>query len=247
VLRAAFRLTSRETVTRTLQMPAPMRDPKVLRTLLLLHLESRPLGAGVDRVTISVDTIEGRVTQFSLLGRALPFPEQVATLVARLSALAGEGRVGAPALVDSHRPGSFTMQAFMPAGSRVAAPGPIVTHHSSHVAVPGPLVTHHSSLVATRITFRRFRLPIAASVMVKAGRPVRVTTGRGGMRGGAVGAAAGPWRTSGEWWRTGKRAEGEGEGGWDRDEWDVALADGGIYRIFQDRSSEGWFVEGIVD
>ena len=112
VLQATFRLASRDTESRTLQLPAPMRDPKVLRTLVLLHLESHPLGAGVDRVTIRVETAQAPVTQFSLLGRALPFPEQVAPMLARLAALVGERRVGAPALVDSHRPGAFAMTAF---------------------------------------------------------------------------------------------------------------------------------------
>ena len=34
---------------------------------------------------------------------------------------------------------------------------------------------------------------------------------------------------------------------WDRDEWDVALTDGVVYRIFQDRETGGWFIDAIVD
>ena len=34
---------------------------------------------------------------------------------------------------------------------------------------------------------------------------------------------------------------------WDRDEWDVALADGAVYRIFRDRETDGWFIDAIVD
>jgi hypothetical protein len=34
---------------------------------------------------------------------------------------------------------------------------------------------------------------------------------------------------------------------WSHDEWDVALADGGMYRIFRDRETDRWFIEGIVD
>jgi hypothetical protein len=34
---------------------------------------------------------------------------------------------------------------------------------------------------------------------------------------------------------------------WDRDEWDVTLSDGATYRIFRDRHSDAWCVEGIVD
>jgi protein ImuB len=80
--------------------------------------------------------------------------------------------------------------------------------------------------------------------MVHAGRPVRVTTGRRGLDGGAVASAAGPWRTSGEWWKVGAERSPQS---WSRDEWDVALADGGIYRIYRDRSRDQWFIDGIVD
>jgi protein ImuB len=63
----------------------------------------------------------------------------------------------------------------------------------------------------------------------------------------------GPWRTSGEWWDVASAARASeldrlrGRAGWDRDEWEVALVDGGVYRVFEDRESGRWFVEGIVD
>ena len=34
---------------------------------------------------------------------------------------------------------------------------------------------------------------------------------------------------------------------WDRDEWDVALSDRGVYRIYRDRDTDAWFIDGIVD
>ena len=34
---------------------------------------------------------------------------------------------------------------------------------------------------------------------------------------------------------------------WNRDEWDAALADGAVYRIFRDRETDAWFVDAIVD
>ncbi len=54
---------------------------------------------------------------------------------------------------------------------------------------------------------------------------------------GAVAGAAGPWRASGDWWDV----------AWSRDEWDVALAAGGVYRLFLDRLRESWYVEGELD
>jgi len=38
-----------------------------------------------------------------------------------------------------------------------------------------------------------------------------------------------------------------GEGGWDRSEWDVALARGEVCRLFQDRATGCWFFEGLYD
>jgi len=211
-----LRLTDRSTHTRRLSLPAPMRDPRVLRTLLLLDLESSPLTAAIDVVAIELDPAPARITQFSLLQRALPSPETVSTLTARLSALVGESRVGSAALVDSHQPDAFVMERFVPdrAMSAVAAPGAVL---------------------------RRQRTLPAIRVAVEHGRPVHIAASRRGLPYGAVSQAAGPWRASGGWWTR------SGEGGWNRDEWDVSLASGAICRVYRDRSTERWFLEGIYD
>jgi len=84
----------------------------------------------------------------------------------------------------------------------------------------------------TRLAFRMFRPPRKVRVLVEAGMPRRVGAEK-------VLQVAGPWRTSGDWW---------GESVWDRDEWDVALSDLALYRLFLDRrSSEEWFLEGSYD
>jgi protein ImuB len=264
VLRLAFRLVSKETEARVLELPAPMRDAKVLRTLILLHLESHPLSAGVDRLTLQVEPAAARVTQFSLLTRALPFPEQLATLVARLGALMGERRVGAAGVVDSYRPGAFEMKAFTvaepqapyAAKGRQSAAARAARVDGTTPSRPAGSVT--PSLPATRASFprvvlSRYRLPVPARVTVQEGRPVRVTTERRGLEGGRVEEAAGPWSTSGEWWRVpDARVQARPDAhplqvGWNRDEWDVALSDGGVYRIYRDRSRDRWFVDGICD
>jgi protein ImuB len=40
---------------------------------------------------------------------------------------------------------------------------------------------------------------------------------------------------------------GRGPHAWSKDEWDVALNDGAVYRIFHDRQTDGWFIDAIVD
>jgi protein ImuB len=77
-------------------------------------------------------------------------------------------------------------------------------------------------------------------VTVERGRPVRVAIDRRGMPGGRVEEAAGPWRTSGAWWDATSTA-------WDRDEWDAALSDGSVCRLFHDRNIDRWFLDGILD
>jgi protein ImuB len=216
-IRLDLRLTTRATHTRLLQLPAPMRDPKVLRTLLLLDLESHPPDAAVDIVSIELDPAPARITQFSLLERALPSPETLSTLTARLSALVGEARIGSAVLLDSHRPDSFAMTRFAPesrgANGAKGADG------------------------ANGAVLRRQRIPPAIRVSVGHGRPVYIAAAKRGMPQGAVTQAAGPWRTSGGWW----------SGNWNRDEWDVALKSGAVCRIYQDRTTGRWFLEGIYD
>jgi nucleotidyltransferase/DNA polymerase involved in DNA repair len=106
---------------RTLQLPTPIRDARTLRTLALLDLESHPPSAAIDRVIVAVDPTPGRIVQYSLLTRPLPSPEQISTLMARLNALMGEGRCGAPAVVDSWQPGAFAMQPFNPKEATAAS------------------------------------------------------------------------------------------------------------------------------
>jgi nucleotidyltransferase/DNA polymerase involved in DNA repair len=241
VLHVRLHLVTRVVHERSLQLPAPMRDARALRTLALLDLESHPPDAAIDRVTVAVDPTPGRVVQFSLLTRPLPSPEHLSTLTARLAALMGEGRGGSPVPVDSWRPGAFAMKPF--------APRDIDIRHSDERSVP--LASLQVSVSSRPVAaLRRFRIPIRARVRMEEGRPIRVVIDRHGFRGGRVDVAAGPWRTSGAWWESSAPVSPKprsGEGGWSHDEWDVALADGVTYRVFHDRDADAWFVEGVVD
>jgi protein ImuB len=234
-LRLDLRLVDRTIHQRVLQLPAAMRDPRVLRTLLLLDLESHPPAAGIDIVTIEIDPAPARIVQYSLLQRALPSPETLATLNARLGALVGESRCGSPVLLDTWRPDAFEMRRFAPEAGSVR----LQADPSRRRADPcGPAQAGH---YGPETILRRFRPPVAVRVTVDRGRPVRVYVDRRGMPGGQVQQTAGPWRTSGAWWDAAPGAP------WDRDEWDVALSDGSICRLFRDRLADGWFLAGVLD
>jgi protein ImuB len=99
---------------------------------------------------------------------------------------------------------------------------------------PGPPAPPPEPPPVPRVALRVFRPPRLAHVTQRGGRPVFVSAP--GVR-GAIVASAGPWRASGDWWDV----------AWSREEWDVALAGGGVYRIFVDRLREAWYVEGELD
>ena len=85
------------------------------------------------------------------------------------------------------------------------------------------------------LTFRFYRPPLSARVQIEHGRPVFLLAE--GIRGHIV-SFAGPWRTSGDWWTVDP---------WSRDEWDVGLREGALYRIWCAHSTGRWFVEGSFD
>ena len=227
VLRVTLKLVSRALHERVVELPAPMRDARVLRTLALLDLESNPPSAAIDRVTVGVDVTEGRILQFGLFARALP-SDKLATLMARLGALMGTDRVGAPALVDTYRPGAFAMATFDP-------PRTFTNRQSLLPTNPKSLIPNHQR---------------GSSVL----RRLRVShSGAGDPRSGAAGSChdrspwirrrpgrahcEGPWRSSGDWWRPSSivhrpssivdRPSLSGHGSyvarpWNGDEWDVS-------------------------
>jgi protein ImuB len=84
------------------------------------------------------------------------------------------------------------------------------------------------------LAIRLFRPPLPAEVAVSNGTPQWIRAR--GIRGDIVGYA-GPWRTSGDWWRA---------DAWSRDEWDVALSTGSLYRVFRE-VPDRWFVGGNYD
>lgn len=306
-LHLQLRLITRDDHVRVIELPAPLREVRALRTLLLLDLEGHPPPAAIDRVTLTIDPTPGRILQHTLFARPYPTPEQLSTLLARLGALFGQHRIGAAGAADSHRPGAFTMKPFAPpAEPPPAMPAPATRHMRPLPA--GPADETPDTLVAA---LRRYRHPVPARVVRDGeGRPVRVTTDRRGLSGGTVLSCAGPWRTSGEWWdrapapgalrpeprfgladprvpqeparavpaspgppsalpvsagrspsvsptsaalapvSTSFPADASAPGqaaGWDRDEWDVALSDGVIYRVFHDRTTQAWFIDAVAD
>ena len=84
------------------------------------------------------------------------------------------------------------------------------------------------------LAFRRFRPPEPAQVQLEQ-QPVHVSCR---LVRGSVRNARGPWFTSGHWWMN---------DAWNREEWDIALHNAALYRLFRDLETGAWFVEGNYD
>ena len=172
------------------------------------------------------------------------------TLLARLGALMGQDRIGSPATVDTHRPGAFALRRPVlevgpqrrPVLDTREGDGPSASARGG--GAPREQRNVDRAVSDNPAALRRCRRPVPARVAADAvGRPVHVTTDRQGFTGGAVVSSTGPWRTSGDWWAGGHPPYPS----FDRDDWDVALADGAVYRIFRDRPAGGWFIDAVVD
>jgi protein ImuB len=192
-----------------------------------------PPAAAVRTVSITCEPVKPRVLQSVLFVPLAPAPDKLELTLARLTKLIGEDNVGSPALLDTHRPDAFTMNRF------VLPSKPDRRQHAKTVKRQSP--------TGNRLGLRMFRPPLRAVVETAHGWPTQISAwGKQRSVYGKVVQVAGPWRTTGDWWR---------EDRWARDEWDVAIAASNktnselpsLYRIYRKLNSEMWFVEGNYD
>lgn len=254
---------------RRLELPAPTRDIKTLLTLLRLDLERQRPGAPVAAFTLSAHPDRPRAAQLTLFGPDAISPERLATTLARLFALLGDDKVGAPAEAEVHEPGRFALHPFAP-------PPPPAERRKP---------PRHRGLLAVRA----LRPPLALTVTVARTTTGHETDGDPGS-GGEDGEEAAPRHVEtveskpdgddtshphaqGHRNTTGSpgnrlprrsrpRIHGRvrvaagpwtvSEGWWtdrpiDRVYWDIELDHGDIYRIYRDRETGQWFADGIYD
>jgi protein ImuB len=143
-----------------------------------------------------------------------PAPDKLQITLARIAGMVGEENVGAPELLNTHRPDAFRLR-------------PLVLDERQAVTgdVPSTL----------KLALRLFRPALYARVHTAGMRPKDVIAP--GVEGRVI-EAAGPWRTSGDWWT---------ESPWARDEWDVELSDGALYRIYCESKTHDWYVHAVYD
>ncbi|HVR30422.1 MAG TPA: DNA polymerase Y family protein [Thermoanaerobaculia bacterium] len=252
-LEMSLRLEPDGVYQRSLTLPSPTRDTKTLLTLVRLDLEQHTPGAPVVGFALTAQPDRPRAAQLSIFGPAALSPERLATTLARLFALLGPGRVGSPALADGHRPERFALADFRPPppprvraqpprargllAVRVLRPAVEIEVNTRPAAGGSPaflrpvrppaLPADPRAVVAVP---SRQRSAAAAGSRPAAGASPRIE--------GAVRVASGPWELEEGWWT---------EAPVRREYWDVELDGGGLYRIYRDRESDLWLLDGIYD
>ena len=228
---------------RTLRLPVAMRDAKVFLKLLQLELAAHPPGAPVTKVWITAEPAPPRSAQRGLFLPISPEAERLEITLARISGVVGERRAGIAHLLDSHRRDSFRIERF------IAAPEEVKPARHPTMSDIGKQPS---------VVLRMLRPVRQLRVRLSEGRPVSLTavakqTDRTVLQGQVV-WSAGPWRSSGDWWAKNAKQNGKdtGLGSFDREEWDVALADGtdtsvALYRIYRDLANGQWFADASYD
>jgi len=215
---------------RTIRLPVPARDGKLLLKLLRLDLEAYLPSSPVTAVSMVAVPTKSRSQQFGLFLPLGPDPERLEITLARIQSTVGEGRVGTPVLLDTHGPDSFQQNRFvLPEMNEKRPPG---------------------EKQATAV-MRIYRPALLANVDFQNGKPAFLSCE--GVRRQIL-AVAGPWRRKGGWWSETAWAREE----WDIETTTLrpkvqAEATGSgedetaLYRIYKDLRAKRWFVEGIYD
>jgi protein ImuB len=267
-LRLSLMLEGNQELAYAIRLPFPSQDAKSLNKLLVLEVQTNPPKSPVISVHISAVPVIPRVTQNQLFEQAAPEPEKLELTLARIARLVGPDNIGSPAPLDTHRPDAFGLKRLVvfknelrarprksqPLPGARSAPYPSYNEGTAAPRLPAcapPATCDLQSATCNlpiaqpsrqpRLALRRFRPPLPATVEQRDGLPHSVNArGQGcnlSVRGRVI-RLGGPWRTSGDWW--------EAEP-WSRDEWDAALSDGAVYRIYYDFRSTAWFIDGVYD
>ena len=233
-----------------LNLPYPMRDHKVFLKLLLLDTEIHPPPSAVVAVWINCEPVKPRLLQTGLFIPLAPEPEKLELTLVRLAKLVGPANIGSPELLDTHRPDAFRINRFELKEAKRGRKG----QRAKGKGVTGISNPKFEILTSNfRLGFRMFRPPLRAIVQAEQGYPREISAwDKNRSVYGKVVCLAGPWRMSGDWWRSDF---------WARDEWDVGIESGSrvkelgsqvgptqiLYRIYRELWSKEWFVEGIYD
>ena len=168
--------TPRREHCRVVRPALPESNHHTLLKLIQLDMEMHPPQAAVIALRMQAQPARPQTVQQGLFVPQTPEAGRLEVLLARLRKLLGEDRIGAPELLDNHRPDAFRMAPFLP---RANAPAQIAANgiHTPALRILRPPRTVRGEMRDSRMT----TLDLDGRKL-----PVRETSG--------------PWKTSGAWW-----------------------------------------------
>ncbi|HXA19161.1 MAG TPA: DNA polymerase Y family protein [Thermoanaerobaculia bacterium] len=224
---------------RGIDLPAPTRDVKTMLTLMRLDLEKTPPGAPVAGFSFVAHPDRPRRAQLSLFGPSAVSPETLATTIAKLISILGDGRVGMPMTVDGHLPERYAINLFSPPPPPDLRRTParargLLAVRTFRPPIPIEVTTREAQGDDVQIATIRSLADVISDTRPPApdSRP-RVEAGGKVEIAGTVRICSGPWRVEEGWWSDRPDI---------REYWDVELERGGVYRVFRGSAAE-WFVD----
>jgi protein ImuB len=223
---------------RGIDLPAPTRDVKTMLTLMRLDLEKTPPGAPVVGFSFVAHPDRPRRAQLSLFGPSAVSPEKLATTIAKLVSILGDGRVGMPMTVDGHLPERYSINVFSPPPPPDMKRTParargLLAVRTFRPPIPIEVTTREAAGDDVQIaSIRSIANEISDSRPPTPNSRPRIEAGAKVEIGGTVRICSGPWRIEEGWWSDRPDI---------REYWDVELDRGGVYRVF--RGGAEWFVD----
>ena len=221
-IEARFELEESKQYRCELEFPVPLIESPAMLKLLQLHLERHPPNAPILAFTLRVEPAESRCVQHGFFLPPTPPSDKLQITLARIEGMVGKENAGTPVLLNTHRPDAFQMTPFNTSGIE-------------NIQKTISLEAQAKQQEMLRLAIRLFRPALHARVRVAGITPKNVLAQ--GVKGKVI-RSAGPWKTSGDWW-TPKS--------WMNEEWDVALDDGALYRIYRESETHEWYIHGIYD
>ncbi|MEM9175120.1 MAG: DNA polymerase Y family protein [Myxococcota bacterium] len=236
-LRLGLELENGARQSRRVGVATPSQDEQVLLRLLRLTVERAPPMAPIESVTLLCEALPLRREQLDLFLPRGPSPSDLDQTLAELASLCGEDRVGAPEIVDTHRPDAFGLKPFRKPkrpnavqGSKRARPARQTRSEAAHPPRTAP------PRRGPRLSMRALRPAVRAQVHLVNGRPAHLRCRLGQ---GEIVKAAGPWRTTGHWWSESAHFA--------VDHYDIELGDGTVLRLAFDWKTKRWQIDGLYD
>lgn len=207
-------------IRKRIETALPSRNSRLLQALLRLELEGLSLSSGVRSVEMEVFPARARCVQHSLLEPETLEPEEKGLTLSMVEKSWPESSIGIPGVMDTHEPDPGVAGNWRE--SRLLKGK---TRNLNALGRDDEGGVGYAGGDTLALALRRERPP----------RPLKLSEKE-------IVSLAGPWKSSGGWW------SGEGfQGGWSREEWDVELKGGEIFRVSWNPGKSCWYLEGVYD